>query len=360
MMAILSFAAGLVLLVAGAELMVRGASRLALGLGISPLVVGLTVVALGTSAPEFAVAIKGALDGKPDLVMGNVVGSNIFNVLAILGLTALVTPLVVKREVVKREVPIMVGVSLLFTAFAMDGRLLRAEGVVLALLLGAYLAMLVWLARRNGKEAAIVEAELPDPDEKGAMRLRSVQLLAIGAGLAMLVLGSNWLVDAAITFARWLGVSELVIGLTIVAAGTSLPEVATSVIAALRGERDIAVGNIVGSNVFNLLGVAGVAAALTPGGLEVARSLLTFDIQVMVVAAIACLPILFTRNMIARWEGGLFFGYYLAYTTYLILYAQDHDALDEYTFVMTTVVIPLTVVTLVVVMAREWKRRLAA
>jgi cation:H+ antiporter len=179
----------------------------------------------------------------------------------------------------------------------------------------------------------------------------------IVAGLVLLVLGSRWLVSAAVEFARMIGVSELVIGLTIVAAGTSLPEAATSVMAALRGERDIAAGNIVGSNIFNILAVLGITAVVAPSGLTVAPALLAFDIEVMVAASIACLPIVFTRHLIARWEGALFLAYYLAYTGYLILFAQDHDALDEYTFVMTIVVLPLTAVTLAVVIGRELQRR---
>lgn len=355
MMLLLTFIAGLVLLVVGAELLVRGAARLAMSLGISPLVVGLTVVAFGTSSPELAVSVQGALDGRPDLALGNVVGSNIFNILFVLGVSALAAPLVVDRQLVRREIPIMIGISLLFWGLALDGAISTLDGALLVALLLVYTVALVVVSRRQ--PASVPPVEVPAGDAGGPLRLRSVQLVLIVAGLVLLVLGSRWLVSAAVEFARMIGVSELVIGLTIVAAGTSLPEAATSVMAALRGERDIAVGNIVGSNIFNILAVLGITAVVAPSGLTVAPSLLAFDIEVMVAASIACLPIMFTRHLIARWEGALFLAYYLAYTAYLILFAQDHDALDEYTFVMTTVVLPLTAVTLAVVIGRELQRR---
>jgi cation:H+ antiporter len=326
-----------------------------MSLGISPLVVGLTVVAFGTSSPEMAVSVQGALDGRPDLALGNVVGSNIFNILFVLGASALAAPLIVDRQLVRREIPIMIGVSLLFWALALDGTISTLDGAVLVALLLVYTVGLVVISRRQPASAPPVE--VPGGDADGPLRLRSVQLGLIVAGLVLLVLGSRWLVSAAVEFARMIGVSELVIGLTIVAAGTSLPEAATSVMAALRGERDIAAGNIVGSNIFNILAVLGLTAVVAPSGLTVAPALLAFDIEVMVAASIACLPIVFTRHLIARWEGALFLAYYLAYTGYLILFAQDHDALDEYTFVMTTVVLPLTAVTLAVVIGRELQRR---
>lgn len=355
---LLTFIAGLIVLVLGAEVLVRGASRLAIGLGISPLVVGLTVVAFATSSPELAVSIGGALDGKTDLALGNVVGSNIFNLLFVLGASALAAPLLVGRELVWREIPIMIGVSLLFWALASDGRISRGDGLLFVGLLTAYLSALVWMSRRRPE--AIDLPELPDAPDTGPARLRSVQIGMIVAGLIMLVLGSQWLVSATVDIARRLGVSELVIGLTVLAAGTSLPEAATSVMAAFRGQRDIAAGNIVGSCIFNLLAVLGATAAIAPGGLAVAPSLLAFDIEVMIAATIACLPITFTGHLIARWEGALFLAYYVAYATYLILYAQSHDALDEYTLVMTWVVIPLTVVTLSILITREWRRRRAS
>ncbi|MBY4598725.1 calcium/sodium antiporter [bacterium BD-1] len=354
-MTLVLFLAGLALLIVGADLLVRGASRLSLRLGIAPLVVGLTVVAFGTSAPELAISLKAAFDGQTDLALGNVVGSNIFNVLFILGLSALLAPLVVDRQLVRQEVPILVGLSLLVAWMALDGGISRADGLLLVALLVAYTVLLY----RQGTKAApaeVADTLVTEPPSPWLSRL-PVQLALIVVGLAMLVLGSRWLVEAATVFATMLGVSPLVIGLTIVAAGTSLPEVATSVIAALRGEREIAVGNVLGSCIFNLVCVLGFSAVVAKGGLGVPGPLMAFDLPVMVAVSVACLPVLFTGHMVARWEGALFLAYYVFYTAYLVLYAQEHDALDEFTLVMRTVVIPLTVVTLSVVAWRELRTR---
>jgi len=341
---------GLALLIGGAELLVRGASRLALQLGITPLVVGLTVVAFGTSSPELAVSVQAGLEGKAGIAVGNIVGSNIFNVLVILGLAALVLPLAVSQQLVRLDVPLMIGVSALFWVMAFDGRI----GTVDALVLVSGVVAYTLLAVREGRRQALAADEFePEPGASNSLFDRlPVQLVAIGAGLALLVVGASWLVDSAVQIARLLGVSEVVIGLTIVAAGTSLPELATSVVAALRGERDISVGNIVGSNLFNLLSIGGIAALVTPGGLEVAASLVRFDIPVMIAVAFACLPIFATGHLIARWEGALFVGYYIAYVTYLILKATEHAALPPFSTVMLSFVLPLTAVTLLVLWTR--------
>ena len=347
------FAAGLVLLVFGADLLVRGASRLSLSLGISPLVVGLTVVAFGTSAPELAVSLQGAVSGQGDIAVGNVVGSNIFNVLFILGLSALITPLVVHRQLVRKEVPIMIGVSVLALLLSLDGALGLLDGLLLTGLLVVYVVVLYVQSRRTPAEEP--GEELP---EGGPWLDRTwVQLLLIVAGLALLVLGSRWLVAAAIAFAQKLGISELVVGLTIVAAGTSLPEVATSVMAAMKGQRDIAVGNVVGSNIFNILAVLGLTALVAPGDVPVAASALRFDIPIMIAVAVACLPVMFNGYRIERWEGGFFFLFYVAYTAWLVMYAQEHALLDEYRTALIYGVLPLTAVTLFVMAWRGWQLR---
>jgi cation:H+ antiporter len=353
-MTLILFLAGLVLLIVGADLLVRGASRLSLSLGIAPLVVGLTVVAFGTSAPELAVSVKGALDGQTDIALGNVVGSNILNVLFILGLSALVAPLIVDRQLIRQEVPILIGLSALVGWMALDLRISFGEGALLVSVMVGY-TLLLYFQGRNAPAAEVADDLLPAAP--GLLSKLWMQLLLVAVGLGMLVLGSRWLVDSATVFATALGVSPLVIGLTIVSLGTSLPEVATSVIAALRGEREIAVGNVLGSNIFNLVCVLGISSMVSGTGLTVPPSLLAFDLPVMIAVAVALLPVLFTGHLIARWEGAVFLGYYVAYTTYLVLYAQEHDALDEYSLVMRTVVIPLTVITLAVVFVRELRRR---
>lgn len=350
----LLFIAGLVGLVIGANLLVRGASKLALSFGISPLVVGLTIVAFGTSAPEVAVSVGAVLDGKTDLAVGNVVGSNIFNVLFILGLSALITPLVVNMQLIRQEVPIMLGASLLLLALGLDGRISFLDGLLLFVLVVAYTVFLIVQSRREGKAAQdALSEEVPAVSEGSWDSKLPAQLLLIAAGLAALVVGSDWLVTSAVAFAKQLGVSDLVIGLTIVAAGTSMPEVATSITAAIKGERDIAVGNVVGSNTFNILGCLGISGIVSGDlGLVLPASLLAFDIWVMLAVALACLPVFLTGREIARWEGGVFLGYYVAYVTYLILAAQDHAVLPQFSTVMLSFVVPLTVVTLVASLLR--------
>lgn len=343
MITAITLIAGLALLIYGADVLVKGASRIAAGFGVSPLIIGLTVVAFGTSAPEMAISVSSALKGEAEIAVGNVVGSNIFNVLFILGVSALITPLVVSKQLVKTDVPIMIGVSILAYLFSFDGSISFFEGVVLFAGILTYIAILVRIGRESGEPGETVEQS----------KHWSVDVALIVAGLGLLILGSRWLVSSAITIAEALGVSELVIGLTIVAAGTSLPEVATSIIAAMRGQRDIAVGNVVGSNIFNILAVLGLTAMVAPGALPVSAAAINFDFPVMLAVAAACLPIFFIGYTIQRWEGALFLGYYVAYTAYLILAATEHDALPAYSNAMMYFVVPLTVITLGIVLFRE-------
>jgi cation:H+ antiporter len=288
------------------------------------------------------------------------VGSNIFNVLFILGLSALIVPLLVAQQLVRWDVPIMIGVSAALMLMAFNGYIERWEGW---LLFGGIIAYTVFqiVQSRKGKESAAVEAEYaeeygkPEPRTAGRMLLNVA--LAI-VGLALLIVGARWFVDGATELARAFGISELVIGLTIVAAGTSLPEVATSLIAAIRGERDIAVGNVVGSNIFNILAVLGLSAIVAPDrGLPVAPGMIALDIPFMVAVAIACLPVFITGNTIARWEGAIFVLYYVAYTAYLILTAGEHALLPQFQSFMLWFVVPLTAMTVVVSLYREYGLR---
>jgi cation:H+ antiporter len=348
------FVVGGVLLIGGAELLVRGASRVAIAAGISPLVVGLTVVAFGTSSPELAVTVGSAYAGQADVAVGNVVGSNIFNVLFVLGLSALVAPLVVAQRLVRLDVPIMIGASLMTVVLALDGRVGRLDG--LALFAGV-IAYTLFLIRQSRRETAAVREEYREAFGDGRKRASPlIDVVLILIGLALLVLGAQWLVEAAVDMATALGVSELVIGLTIVAAGTSLPEVATSVLATLRGERDIAVGNVVGSNIFNLLAVLGLGSLVAPEGVPVSPGALAFDMPVMVAVAVAALPVFFTGYTIARWEGAVFLGYYVAYTAYLVLDASEHGAAPAFGAAMSWFVLPLTALTLLIVATRALRR----
>jgi cation:H+ antiporter len=349
--------AGFAALLAGAELLVRGASRLAAAFGISPLVVGLTVVAFGTSSPELAVGLSSSWAGEADIAVGNVVGSNVFNVLVVLGLSAMAAPLVVAQQLVRWDVPIMIGVTLLVWVLALDASIARIEGALLAGGLFAYL----WMAIRKGREesaqiAAEYRAELGGDGRRFGSAV-GLQIVLVVVGLVMLVVGADWLVEGAVRFARAAGLSELVIGLTIIAAGTSMPEVATSVVASLRGHRDIAVGNVVGSNLFNLLGILGLTALFAPVPLDVAPQALAFDFPVMTAVAIACLPVFFVGNRIGRWEGAVFVGYYVAYTAYLLLDAWGHAARDAFAAAMTGFFLPLTALTIAVVVLRCVARR---
>ncbi|MEO9101869.1 MAG: calcium/sodium antiporter [Burkholderiaceae bacterium] len=355
------FALGLIALVAGADALVRGASKLAFKFGISPLVVGLTVVAFGTSAPELAVSVGAVLSGTADLAIGNVVGSNIFNVLFILGVAALIVPLAVDGQVLRQEAPIMIGSAVLLVLLAQDGSIGGFDGAVLTTLMVAYTVFLIRQSRSQSREAASQAlaahgppgghvVAVPAADAQTWKEATWFHVACVLIGLVLLVVGAQAIVGAAVFFARALGVSDTVIGLTVVAAGTSLPEVATSVRAAMRGERDIAVGNVVGSCVFNVLGVLGISAvvaSMTPlGELIVPTALLRLDLWVMLAASAACLPVFLSGREIARWEGVLFLALYGTYTAYLILLAQHHDALAPFSATMAGFVLPLVVVTL--------------
>jgi cation:H+ antiporter len=352
----LLFAAGIAALILGANLLVRGSSALAAALGISPLVVGLTVVAFGTSSPELAVSVQSAWSGRADIAVGNAVGSSVFNVLFILGLSALVAPLGVAGQLVRKEVPLTIGASVLLFVLAWSGNIGRWEGALLFAGIVAYTAWLLRAARREGEPASGDYAREFGDAAAARGRHWALQVGLVVLGLALLVAGSRWLVEGAVTLARRIGLSELVIGLTIVAAGTSLPEVAASIVATLKGERDIAVGNVVGSNLFNILAVLGLSALVSPAGLAVAPALLRFDIPVMIAVMVACLPIFFTGHRIERWEGAVFLAFYAAYVAYLVLAAKGHAALPVYGAVLAGFVLPLTALTLGILAWRSWRR----
>ncbi|PFG19280.1 calcium/sodium antiporter [Serinibacter salmoneus] len=343
---------GLALLVAGGEGLVRGASSVAVRLGMSPLVVGLTIVSVATSSPELAVAVGAVLGGQPELAVGNVVGSNIANILLILGISALVLPLVARRRLVRIDVPVMVALSVLLLVLALDGDISGWDG---ALLLAVFVAHMVWAVRtgRGGSGAGPSEngEDDGDADSKPATMGRSALLIVVGVGL--LVLGSQLLVRGASAIASAFGLSDLVIGLTVVAVGTSLPELAASIIAVRKGQRDLAVGNVVGSNIANIGLVLGLPSILSAGGIPVADAAIALDIPLMVAVSLALLPIAFTGFVIQRWEGAIFLALYLSYMTYLVLWAGDHAALRGFTAVMTGFVLPLIVLTLALSVAYE-------
>lgn len=343
-------ALGLVVLVGGGELLVRGASGLAARWGLSPLVVGLTVVAIGTSAPEFAVTVGAVLRDESDLAVGNVVGSNIANVLLVLGLAAIVLPLAVKRQLVRFDVPVMIGLSLVFFVLALDGVISTTDGLLLLALWLTHTASTIVLSRRDTTPLALASDSAPPPQVLTC-------LVLLVAGIALLVVGADQLVTGAVNIATSLGVDGLVIGLTVVAVGTSLPELVTSLVAALRGERDIAIGNVVGSCIANIGLVLAVPAFFANGGIRVAPAAISLDIPLMVAAALAVLPIVFTGFAVQRWEGSVFVALYVAYTAYLVLNATEHQALTGFTQTMVFLVLPLIALTVVVTVIHDVHRR---
>lgn len=348
---ILLFIVGCALLIVGAEMLVNHASFLALAFGISPLVIGLTIVAYGTSAPELVVSVQSSYEGLGDLAVGNLVGSNIANVLLILGVSSVVTPLVVSRKIIRLEVPLLIGISITTMAMAWNGSIGRLEGAILFLGALLYTGFIIYQSRReDAEDARIAALDLDAPQAIASERPRgsqiAIRLVWIVVSFAMLVAGSRSLVYSASSIARSLGFSELIIGLTIVAVGTSLPELATSVMASIKGEKDIAIGNVIGSNIFNILFVMGVCSMIAPEGLPIALPALRFDIPVMVAVAIACLPIFFTGGIVDRWEGLLFLGYYLAYTSYLVFNATQHDSIELFSTLVLALVALLTLVAL--------------
>lgn len=348
------FVLGLVLLIGGADLLVRGSSKVALIAGLSPLVIGLTIVAFGTSAPELAINIQSAFQNQSDIALGNVIGSNIFNILLILGISAMITPLMVQKQLIRLDVPILILVTTISYFICIDRIIERFEGLLMFGGLIFYLGFILRYSKEQPAEIQFISnPELSDENVEtiaGQSKIKKIILnfLLIVVGLTMLIFGADRLVTSAVQLARFFGVSELIIGLTIVAGGTSLPEVATSVVAAIKGEKDIAVGNVIGSNLFNLLAVLGATAIIVPQGITVSKAVLYFDYPFMLAVTIATLPIFFTGLRISRWEGFVFFGYYVAYTLYLILDAIHHDSLQMYSHILFYYVTPIIVLTILI------------
>lgn len=356
-MTILLFSAGLVFLILGAEALVRGASRIATALSISPLVIGLTVVAYGTGAPEVAVSIKAAVSDSADVAVGNIIGSNIVNILVILGVSALIMPITVSHKLVRFDIPLLILTSFAVLFMSMNGNFSRGNGIILFSVLVIYTVYLIF----NNAQEDVAEVEeyfgdTPGADASSIFRwLRDIVYIIVG--IAALVLGAEWLVDGAVAFAQYLGISEVVIGLTIVSIGTSLPELVTSIVAGFRNENNIAVGNVVGSCLFNLMGVLGLSSIILPMGLDIPFSVISFDIPVMIAATFACMPIFFTGGEISRWEAALFLGYYAAYIIYLIMAVSHHDALPAFGVTMLYFVAPLTAITLFILAMQEYRKR---
>ncbi|MBP9709022.1 MAG: calcium/sodium antiporter [Oligoflexales bacterium] len=329
---------GLIALIIGAEFLIKGASGLALSLGISPLIVGLTVVALGTSAPELVVSIKATLIGNSNIAIANVVGSNIFNVLFVLGLCAIASPLLVRSQLVKLDLPIMVLASFLCLVFALDGALSFIEGAFFCTIIVTYTYLLINKSRHESKKTK--EELLSTKNHTGSPKPQILKnILSLSFGLAIMLLGGDYFVEGAIQLAKYLGFSDTIIGLTVVAIGTSLPEVVASLMATIKGERDLAIGNVVGSNIYNIFLILGLSSMLSNEGLTVSQELINFDIPVMIAASIACLPI-FAGLKMRRWEGLMFFSGFVVYTTYLILKSTHHSMFNNYNQALQYLIVP--------------------
>ncbi|MEM7340100.1 MAG: calcium/sodium antiporter [Actinomycetota bacterium] len=337
------FLGGLVLLLVAGNLVVRGASALGVRFGLAPNVIGLTIVAAGTSAPELAVVNQAVSSGDAELAVGSVVGSNIANVLLVLGLAAVLGAITVAGRVVRIDIPVMLLTTAAFVAFAWNRSIARVEGIVL---LTGLVAFTVWTIRAA---RTVESAEETPPLGLG----RSIVELV--GGIALLALAAQLVVSGASDIAESLGVPNLVIGLTVVAIGTSAPEIVTTVVAAARGQRDLAVGNAVGSNIYNILLVLGLTASITPSGIDIADSAFRLDVPVMAAAAFACLPLVALDRRLDRWEGIVFVSYYAAYLTFLVLEATGNRAAEPFALIMLGFVMPITAITVGVVLLRQVK-----
>jgi len=356
---IFSLVIGLVFLVGGAELLVKGAATIASKLGIAPVIIGLTVVAFGTSAPELAVSVSAALGGDADVALGNVVGSNIANILLILGASAVIGGLAVSQRIIRFDIPLLIVVSVVAFLMALDNTIGRIDGIILFAVVVGYTGWLIRQAR--GEREDIVEEyteSVETLEGRAVARPLWFNVMLVVAGLVVLVVGSQLLVNSATDIAEAAGISDLVIGLTVVAIGTSLPELATSILAAIRGQRDIAVGNVIGSNLFNLMSVLGLSSIVSSNGIPVSDVSLHLDFPVMLAATIVLVPIVWNGFEIKRWEGFVLIAFYLVYIAYLVLDANDSDAAGV-VGPAALIVAPLVILTFAVTGFQGWRRHRA-
>jgi cation:H+ antiporter len=313
------FAIGLLVLIWGAELLTRGGVMLARQLGIAPIIIGLTIVAIGTSAPELAVGIDAALMGNGALAVGNIAGTNTVNVLLILGFSALLRPLALQRDTITLDLPAMLAAGTLMLLLTLDGGLSRLDGGLLLLTGIVYTALVVRSARRSRR---LVRIEAPHPEDDSGVkdgRRTALSVARLAAGIVLVVVSADWLVTGAVGLARLWGVSDAFIGLTIVAIGTSAPELVTTVMSTIRGDRDVAIGNLIGSSVYNICAILGVTCLVTAGGIPVPNELIWMDIPVMAAVALVCVPVFFSGREVSRVEGGLFVTAYAGYLAILLL-----------------------------------------
>lgn len=346
--ALIQLSSGLLFLLFGAELAVRAAVHLAAILRIRPLIIGLTVVALGSSAPQIAVSLQAAFSNNTDIAVGSVIGGSIFNVLVTLGLCALIIPLRVATQVLRIDIPLMIGACVLVTGLAWDHELDRLDGALLLAGLAGCMFVVLRQAGHGARHGRTADAATPRAGSRLAM---------LAGGLLILALGGHLLVNASVEIALTLGLSERIIGLTVIAIGTSLPGLVTSLIAALRGEREIAVGNVIGSNLLNLLGVLGLTAMVAPGSLSVSPNALVFDLPVLLGVAALCLPVFYSGYRIDRIEGLLLLSLYLTYGLHILSISTGMLLAERLEQAMLSLVLPVLGVIVAWGIARSWRRQ---
>ena len=350
MIAAISFLGGLLGLLVGGHFVVDGASKLGARFGLTPIVIGLTIVSAGTSTPELAVVSQAIAADDTELAVGSIIGSNIANVLLVLGLVAAFGTIHVANRVVRVDIPIMIAASVAVLLMSLDGKLSRPEGIVLV---AGVVVFVIWTLRAAPRTVTEGHGSTSPAETPQTRPVIATSIAGLVAGIVALAVAARFVVSAAEDIASSLGVPELIIGLTIVALGTSAPEIVTTIIAALKGQRDLAVGNAVGSNIFNILLVLGATTTLAPNGINIGTDAIELDLPIMVAAAVACLPIVFWDNKLDRWEGAVFVGYYLAYLSFLVLDATGHRASDPFAVVMVAFVMPLTVLTVGIGIVRQ-------
>jgi len=311
---------GLAALIVGAELVVRYGARLARRLGVPPIIVGLTIVSIGTSAPELAVGIDAFRNDAGSLAIGNIAGTNIVNLLLILGFSAILRPIFIGTQTLRLDLPAIAAASVLLFVLTLDGSLSIVDGVILVVVALGYTGLLIWMTKReSARVLAEFAHEYPPQRHHGPWWEPVLQLVLLVVGLVIIVFGADWLVSGAVDLAEAAGVSDALIGLTIVAIGTSAPELATTIISTIRGDRDIAVGNLIGSSIYNLTFILGISLFFAPGAIEVDPMLIAVDLPIMVLVALACIPVFLTGKRMSRREGWAFVIAYVAYLAYLII-----------------------------------------
>jgi len=321
--AIITFLFGLIVITVGAEILLKGASKIATLLHIRPIVIGLTIVSIGTSLPELAVGLTAIGEGAGDIAIGNIAGTNLVNILFILGLSAAIRPLPLNLKSIKTEIYTMIIAAVLLLLLSLDGELSVWDGVIMLILGGVYLAIIVRTSRQEPPHVQMEfrkEYRTPPLHEKKDIKIWAWNFMLLFCGIVATIYGAEKLVDGAVEIARHFGMSDAVIGLTIIAIGTSAPELATTIVATFRGERDVAIGNLLGSSIINIFIILGITSIFTPGGINVSQDILWFDLPLAALVAIVCYPVFKSDQLVSRKEGITFVTLYIAYLVFLLLY----------------------------------------